>query len=126
MSKVHCLKTWPEFYWEVIAGNKTFEIRKDDRDFKEGDMLILQEFDPEEQKYTGEMKSFLVSHLMRNGKLFPAEGYVIMSIVPAGEGDKDYLLAEATKALEDIMREKKTLETQLRQMQAAFRENPVD
>jgi hypothetical protein len=41
----HKLKTWPEFFKAILAGDKTFEIRKDDRGFKVGDTLRLLEFD---------------------------------------------------------------------------------
>lgn len=44
--KIHEQKTWPEYFQEVQKGNKTFEIRKNDRDFKKGDILHLKEFEP--------------------------------------------------------------------------------
>ncbi len=44
--RVHCLKTWPQFFEDIISGIKTFELRKDDRDFQVGDALLLQEYDP--------------------------------------------------------------------------------
>jgi ASC-1-like (ASCH) protein len=42
----HILKTWPEYFKEVEAGTKTFEVRKDDRNFKVGDTLLLVEYTP--------------------------------------------------------------------------------
>ena len=44
---IHELKIWPEFYMPVVEGKKTFEIRKNDRDFKVGDELYLREWIPE-------------------------------------------------------------------------------
>jgi hypothetical protein len=46
MSKIHYLKTLPVYFDAVRRGDKTFEIRKNDRDFQTGDTLVLKEFDP--------------------------------------------------------------------------------
>jgi hypothetical protein len=43
--KIHELKIKPEFYIEVFMEKKSFELRKNDRDFQVGDMIILKEFD---------------------------------------------------------------------------------
>lgn len=43
----HELKTWPEFWDAVECGEKTFEIRKNDRGFQKGDTLILHKYNPE-------------------------------------------------------------------------------
>ena len=47
---VHALKIYPEYYEAVKSGKKPFEVRKNDRDFKVGDILALNEFDPLEGK----------------------------------------------------------------------------
>lgn len=49
----HALKTWPEYFQAVVKGEKTFEIRRNDRPFKVGDKLLLQEWDPKSETYTG-------------------------------------------------------------------------
>lgn len=41
MIKEHHLKTESPYYEDVRDGKKTFELRKNDRDFKKGDTLIL-------------------------------------------------------------------------------------
>ena len=50
----HELKTWPKYFAAVRSGQKRFEIRRNDRDFKVGDILVLREFDPEDDAYTGQ------------------------------------------------------------------------
>ncbi|WP_158117244.1 DUF3850 domain-containing protein [Vibrio cincinnatiensis] len=41
----HQLKIKPEYLEAIIRGDKTFEIRKNDRDFKIGDQVMLIETD---------------------------------------------------------------------------------
>ncbi len=43
----HELKIWPQWYREVAVGNKTFEVRKNDRNFRDGDIVLLKEWDAE-------------------------------------------------------------------------------
>lgn len=42
----HELKCWPEYFHALVLGAKPFEVRKNDRDFKRGDTLVIQEFFP--------------------------------------------------------------------------------
>lgn len=46
-------KIWPEFFKQIQSGKKRFELRLADFDIKEGDTLILEEWDPETKQYTG-------------------------------------------------------------------------
>lgn len=61
----HHLKTWPEYFQAVRAGAKTFEARKDDRDFRVGDTLVLHEYVPRLYEYTGEVETRVVSYVLR-------------------------------------------------------------
>jgi hypothetical protein len=51
--KTHELKSWPDFFEPVMSGEKTFELRVDDRHFAVGDVLHLREWDDRTGKYTG-------------------------------------------------------------------------
>lgn len=44
---IHELKILPQYYEEVKMGNKNFELRKNDRDYMEHDILILRSWDGE-------------------------------------------------------------------------------
>lgn len=52
-SKIHVLKTWPDGFTASMFGNKSFEVRLSDRDFKNGDFLQLREWNPDTEIYTG-------------------------------------------------------------------------
>lgn len=42
--KIHILKTDSSYFQDIINGKKTFEVRFNDRDFKVGDILELEEY----------------------------------------------------------------------------------
>lgn len=66
--KIHVLKTWPKFYRLNVDGLKTFEFRKNDRDFKVHDILVLKEYDPTTKKYSGRMHSFNVTYMVQGSQ----------------------------------------------------------
>ncbi len=76
---VHELKILPRFFKAIKDGRKKFEVRKDDRDFRRGDILRLREyFDGE---YTGlEVYCLVLYVLHANDFEGLADGYCVMSI----------------------------------------------
>jgi len=46
-------KVWPEYFQKILDGKKTYELRLADWECNEGDILVLQEWDPETKEYTG-------------------------------------------------------------------------
>lgn len=87
---VHQLKIEKKYYEKIILGEKTFEVRKNDRDFQAGDYLGLNEIN-ENHEETG---SFVLAKVLDvfSDKKFVKDGYVIMSIRPCfiKEVDWDY------------------------------------
>lgn len=78
----HELKTWPEYFQAVLNGTKTFEVRKDDRPFKIGDILELQEWDNAKQQYTGLHFRVGVSYILKGGQFGIEHGFVVLGINP--------------------------------------------
>lgn len=69
----HVLKTQPQHFQDIIEGAKTFEVRKDDRDFASGDTVVLVEYDPATKQHTGRSTTRTIGYLGR-GAPYPA-GY---------------------------------------------------
>lgn len=86
--KTHELKTDPEVFDDVADGRKTFEIRKDDRNFQEGDTLLLRKtlYTGLEMQngfpleYTGETETRKITYVLRGPIYGLATGWVILSI----------------------------------------------
>ena len=79
--RIHRLKVWPDFYGQLITGLKRFEIRRDDRGFMAGDVLVLEEWNPGTETYTGRACVCTVQYVLREAEEFGlAEGFVCMSI----------------------------------------------
>lgn len=76
---IHELKILPEFFNAVIKGEKTFEIRKNDRPFETGDLLAFNEYDG--KNYTGRSCLVYVNYILDNPE-YVKENFVVMSIKP--------------------------------------------
>jgi len=77
----HRLKTWPEYHQAIRHHTKNFELRKDDRSFKVGDVLYLEEFNPDNQAYTGNVERREVTYVLRDATAFGLkEGYCILGL----------------------------------------------
>jgi hypothetical protein len=63
----HELKTWPEFFWEVISYKKRFELRRNDIGFKVGDVLHLKEWNSQKNKYSGNSCKVIVLYYLNIG-----------------------------------------------------------
>ena len=77
---IHELKTWNEYFEEVFMGHKTFEVRKADRPFAKGDTLILKEWNPKTEQYTGREMARGVSYVLEGGQFGVEKGFVVMAL----------------------------------------------
>jgi hypothetical protein len=82
----HELKTWPPFFIAIEAGQKTFEVRRNDRGFQKGDTLHLREWDPnkgvatESRGYTGNAMRVRVSYVLSGESFGIKDGFVVMGV----------------------------------------------
>jgi hypothetical protein len=80
--KTHELKTWPVFYKDIVNGTKTFEVRQNDRDFQLGDLLLLREYDPDAEQYTGAKTERVITYILGDNPFFQLNAMVILGIPP--------------------------------------------
>ena len=84
---IHKLKSWTGFFEPVFTGEKTFELRINDRKFKVGDILHLREYDDHTRRYTGRSIRKQITYILDGvgqGAIAPLAGlhskYCIMSL----------------------------------------------
>jgi hypothetical protein len=78
--KKHNLKTWPDVFEATWNGSKTYEYRKNDRDFEVGDNVILEEFIPVGERYTGRQIACIITYISKGPEWDIREGFVVFSI----------------------------------------------
>ena len=95
--KTHKLKTWPSFFAAVLSGEKTFEVRQNDRDFAVGDILVLEEWDPScasawgvRSGYTGKTLQRHIVYLLRGGEFGIEKGYCVMGFHAATTPESNF------------------------------------
>ncbi len=95
----HELKTWPAMFEAVWRGDKTFEVRLDDRGYQKGDTVTLREWDRNTlcdcasgdhatdcPKYSGRRIEARVGHVLASTaprgsqRGFNGNGYVVFSV----------------------------------------------
>lgn len=83
-SRIHFLKTWTEFYNSIvdedITKRKCFEVRKNDRNYRVGDYLLLQDYDNNTEKYIGRETWRKITYILRDNRFLP-EDMVVMSLI---------------------------------------------
>lgn len=75
---VHNLKILPMYFEEVRLGNKTFELRKNDRHYNIGDTLILKEFDG--NNYTKRELTREITYILQGGNYGLDKDYCILGM----------------------------------------------
>jgi hypothetical protein len=104
--RTHYLKCWPEFFYALRDGSKTFEVRKDDRGFCVGETLVLALYDPVKNEFMSEARyisdaervmlktsdnllidrpeiKFTITHKLPGGQFGIEPGYCVLGIKPA-------------------------------------------
>lgn len=83
----HKKKVWVGYFQKILDGEKTFELRLADWKCKVGDILVLQEWDQDIQKYTGREIEKKVSYVLKTKDIafwskddIEKYGYMVMGL----------------------------------------------
>lgn len=82
--KVHQIRLAKPYFDDVVNGIKTFELRKNDRGYKKGDILEMMEF--ADGKNTGRMVKVLVTYILEDYTGIE-DGYCIMATKLMEDGE---------------------------------------
>lgn len=78
----HELKCWPMFYGYVENGTKNFELRKNDRGFIKGEVLLIREWDGE-KGYSGRQCLRTIMYVLSDAEPFGLKaGYCVLGLEP--------------------------------------------
>jgi len=78
--QTHELKAWPQYFDALLTGEKTFEVRKNDRNFQVGDTLRIRDWNPNNGAYSGRELEFQVSYLLHWGAFGIEAGNVVLGL----------------------------------------------
>lgn len=76
--KVHEVKTLPRYWQDGYDGRKPFEVRRNDRDYKEGDILRQLEWNPE-TGYTGRSYDREITFILDDPE-YCKDGFVVLGL----------------------------------------------
>ena len=90
--KTHAIKIWPDYFMAVCFKRKTFELRKNDRNYTPGDHVVMREWDPMTRKYTGQKIEATIGWITEtNGD------QVVFSLIHVGEPTSESRRKRSTK-----------------------------
>ncbi len=76
---IHALKIEPIYFKEIAEGIKSFEVRKNDRPYRKGDYVALNEW--ENECYTGRCTLHKIVYILSDPE-YCKEGYIILGLEP--------------------------------------------
>ena len=81
MGKVHYIRIQEVYYDRVISGNKTFEIRLNDRDYQVGDKLVMECIYPEDTLHLPDINPKVGADIGYITPFMQKDNWVVMSLL---------------------------------------------
>lgn len=111
--KIHEIKCWPCFFEPAIQGQKTFEIRNNDRDYYVGDFLRVMEYKTFGE-YTGREFTAKVTYIYSDNEkmqFLANTNLIVMSFKIISMSEVSANINE--EALEDMIMDKSIMDLEL-------------
>lgn len=86
----HELKTHTKYFHDIWCGNKRFELRRNDRNYRSNDRLILKEYNPDTKVFTGRQINADVVYILYGGEFSLPKNMCIMQIQIVSMTGKEY------------------------------------
>lgn len=77
---MHEIKCWPHYFEAIWDGTKTFEVRKNDRNYQVGDRLYIRCWDPATEFYNGSYVQAVVEYVLKDRAAGIEKGYCVLAI----------------------------------------------
>ena len=88
--KLHVLKIERNFFDAVMCERKKAELRKDDREYKVGDLIHFVDTNGDEYE-SSKFNLFIITHVLPcRSIIVEAEDYVVLSITPYRAGRSQF------------------------------------
>lgn len=94
--KEHILKTLATAWDAVAAGEKAFEVRRNDRFFQRGDIVVLRKLDEDGWHYATGLSGaystcdlrFKIGWMLQGGQFGIEPGYCVFALEPGPTGNR--------------------------------------
>lgn len=99
MSKrAHKIKCWIEPFRAIRKGDKTCDLRLNDRDYRVGDFLMLYEFDPTNDQRTGNYEYRKITHILTEEDIPRGliSGFVCLSLADCDLFEREALQSQGS------------------------------
>ena len=83
--KVHKVKCWTSYFEAIVAGEKNFDVRRDDRGYQKGDLIKLEQYDPKHCRYVTDPDDGIpysiekeIKYILTGGQFGIEPGFVVL------------------------------------------------
>lgn len=88
----HVVKCWIPYFEAIDRGDKSFDVRRDDRGYQKGDTLVLEKYDGKHHRYVMDGYNFsakpyritrTITYVLTGGQFGIEPGYVVLALSPS-------------------------------------------